>query len=399
MLARIFRQWKLFPITSLFVVISIALYVATRVYIDHGPPAKEPANTPSAQQAQLMKTLVLFGAVGLQKLWSGDWWRLVVSGFHHGFFLHLLGNVIAVALMGRLLETEFSRWWFLLFCLGSLMLTVIAEALVGVAAVGISGTGCAMLGLIIMHRRRDPELAWMVPKSAIWMGILSLLAGIPLQTSGALPIANLAHFTGLGYGILAGFIDGWKHRSRSHRVFLAMHLALVPLTLLAMQPTWTDAYKVMQLDNESTTAGQRIELLEQLLKENPDYPNYRTMLAESLFLEKQYEDSWRTALEGWNGNRDRAQRDLTKLIRELWSRLRKTEQREQYEAVMDELFVDKSDWAKERLDLAWYSVRAKVVDEYLELRDEQQRQEREPEPGEHLPDPDSPASASLGAAG
>jgi len=396
MLARIIRQWKLFPITSLLVVISVALYVATRVYIEMGPPAKVPAKTPAAQQAQLMDTLVLFGAVGLEEVWAGEWWRLLVSGLHHGFLLHLLGNIIAVALMGRLIETEFPRWWFLLFCLGSLVLTVAAEALTGTPAVGISGTGCAMLGLIIMHRRRDPELAWIVPPSAIWMGVLSLVAGIPLRSSGALPIANIAHFSGLGYGLLAGLVDGWRNRGASHSVFAAMHLLLVPVVALAMQPTWTDSYQAMLIDQERDDLGRKIGLIEELLEENPERTYYRSLLAQCLYLENRHDEAWRVALEGWNGNESRGQRELTDLIQQLWSQLTNPEKRERYESVMDELFVDKSDWAKQRLDLAWHSVRAQLVEDYRQYRAARLRGEREPEPGDNLPSPDSETSAALG---
>lgn len=399
MLSRILRQWKLFPITSLLVVVSVALYVATRVYLHQGPPANVPAKTPAGEQAKLMDTLVVFGAVGLHEVWDGEWWRLLVSGLHHGFLLHLLGNVIAVGLMGRLLETEFPRWWFLLFCLGSLMLTVTAESLTATPAVGISGTGCAMMGLIFMHRRRDPELAWIVPRSAIWMGLLSLLAGIPLRSSGALAVANIAHFSGLGYGLLVGLIDGWKNRTGARGLFAAMHLALIPLTLLAMKPTWTDSYRFRQVQEQQGDVDRRIELLAELVESRPEQTYYRQMLAETLFLENRNEEAWRVALDGWNGNSTSGQRALTILLQQLWSRLGTVEQRERYEAVMDELFADRADWAKQRLDLGWHSVRGQLVEELRQLRDARMRQAREPEPGQNLPSPDSQTSAALGSAG
>ncbi len=253
-----------------------------------------------------------------------------------------------------------------------------------------------MLGLIIMHRLRDPELAWIVPSSAIWMGVLSLVAGIPLRSSGALPIANIAHFSGLGYGLIVGLVDGWRNRGASRSVFAAMHLLLVPLVALAMQPTWTDSYQAMLIDQERGDLSKKIGLIEDLLEKNPERTYYRSLLAQCLYLEERDDEAWRVALEGWNGDDSRGQRELTVLIQQLWSQLKNAEQREDYESVMDELFVDRSEWAKQRLDLAWHRVRAKLVEDYRQYRASQLLEEREPEPGDNLPSPDSETSAALG---
>lgn len=418
MLVLLRRQWKLFPVTSAVVVTATALFAATRTvwaiswapwaagktlhfvrenlgwYPELRTVARALARIDGRQVEPIMEQ---FGAIGLRRFWDGEAWRLLVAGFHHGFFLHLAGNVVVLAYLGRFMESRMRPLAFLGFCLASSVFSVLAEVLAGNPAVGLSGAGYAMFGYLIVARLRDEELASQLPRSMVIAGLVSVLACLPISWLGLLPIANIAHFTGLGYGLLAGTLVLVPEHRVARAAFLASHLLLWPMTALAMKPTWTDTYLIHRA-LATDDPVESIRWLSEMLERHPERTDVRHDLAVDYVRAGQRDKAWRLAVEGWGGGVGRSQQLLVRLLRSLWQMMPDDEARVRAEVVMDEVLGDESEFAKSRLDLAWYSVVAQQ--ERARIRQMMTQAATQDQTAADLPDvtvdPDRPGSAARG---
>ena len=178
-------------------------------------------------------------------LWRGQWWRLLVSAFHHVNFLHLAGNAITLWLLADLLEPRLGRVRFLIFSLAGAMFSFVPEVLMDNDCVGLSGLVFAMFGLLLVMRQCDEELVARMPDRFIVWGFAWLFLCIPLTTLAIVPIANAAHCFGLVYGYTVGKVCfNESARARRFAPFLLVVVNAVPLGLLvaAMHPFWEGRY-------------------------------------------------------------------------------------------------------------------------------------------------------------
>lgn len=139
----------------------------------------------------------LGGALIPDKVWAGEWWRVLTSPLLHVQPRHLLVNLAGLALFGHLATTVFG--------LGRAALTAMAGAYLGTLAslmwvdgwaLGASGAVFALLGATVVGglRLRPP------PHPAVpW---LLAAASITLALSG--PTNRVAHIAGLAAGALCG---------------------------------------------------------------------------------------------------------------------------------------------------------------------------------------------------
>lgn len=96
--------------------------------------------------AQTSALLLRAGAVNAQLLSEGEWWRIITSQFLHVHFPHLLFNMLALLLLGGMLERDFG--WRRLVAL--YLLSGVIGQLIGVVAnpaLVSSGASQATMGL------------------------------------------------------------------------------------------------------------------------------------------------------------------------------------------------------------------------------------------------------------
>lgn len=267
MLATALNRWKLFPITLIFVTISLTLFVAenayriqdtegvadigrslglatTRIRLDHG------------QQVEGLK--------GPFDVWDGQVWRFMVNAFAHIGFVHLIGNLVGLVLLGYWLETRI-RWFdYLFFYLfagfGSILLEYIMH---GSVAVGTSGAIYALFGRLLVMRFSDEELQEGFPEFLVGLFLIWLVLCVPLATSGLMPIANWAHFFGFFYGAIFGLLQlstkwVWSRRMAVGS-FAFAHLLVVPGMYLAVHPVWNGAYQWYRSETAGPFARERLQ--------------------------------------------------------------------------------------------------------------------------------------------
>jgi membrane associated rhomboid family serine protease len=161
---------------------------------------------------------------GIAGLWTLFTMTLVHS---HRQPTHIIFNMLAFSVLGRLLETIY----------GSLRFTLLLIALAWVASaaqiefgggigIGLSGVIYGIFGFMIGASPRSPFLWWFVKKNAPMLIGWAVLCLILTQT-GVMSIGNGAHFGGLIYGIVYGLIYGLP---RFRPVFFGLAV-LIPVLL------------------------------------------------------------------------------------------------------------------------------------------------------------------------
>jgi len=158
----------------------------------------------------------------------GAVWALLTTTLVHSPSnpLHIVFNVMAFSVLGRLIETIYGP-----FRLGLLL---IALAFVASAAqlefdglgIGLSGVVYGIFGFMIGASPSNPFLWWFVKKNAVSLLGWAVIAVVISQTS-SLKIGNVAHFSGLFYGAICGLIYGLP---RYRYLFIGLAV-LIPIIL------------------------------------------------------------------------------------------------------------------------------------------------------------------------
>ncbi len=140
--------------------------------------------------------------VSYEAVMGGEYARLITYMFTHGGLLHLLGNMSALWVAGRLVEKRNGAASFLLVY----VLSGIAAALVSISfngdpsqiTVGASGAVCGLLGALFTSEAFTDRYQRRIPLTTIAFAILvSLTGGARYMNTD-----NLCHIGGLVFGML-----------------------------------------------------------------------------------------------------------------------------------------------------------------------------------------------------
>lgn len=160
------------------------------------------------------------GVLGFTAAWIGlslplavRPWTIVTSVYAHATISHLVTNVVALALIGLVIERVTTRLRYHLFVLGTGVIAGITEVVVNgflggsVIVLGVSGAvlalyGYAMTGNIVIGRVLDRIN---LDRRAQAVLFLALALGVTVLTA-ASGVAVIAHFTGFLIGLIAGRI-------------------------------------------------------------------------------------------------------------------------------------------------------------------------------------------------
>ena len=193
--SKLLQEFKHYPLTYIIILLNIAIYFLVALsgssFID--------LNT---------RLLVDWGALyGPVIVAEGAWWRLLSAMFLHGGMTHLLMNMVSLYLVGRGLESYFSRGAYLSIYLfsgliGGLVSLYIHPVSVGIGASGaIFGVFGALAGFFLAHRDRIGDYTKAFMKDFIAVLGLNLFIGL------AIPSVDMsAHIGGLLVGLVAGYL-------------------------------------------------------------------------------------------------------------------------------------------------------------------------------------------------
>ena len=141
--------------------------------------------------------LVDAGALVRNRVLEGESWRMLSATMLHGGFDHLLGNCVALYILGLAGEHALGAWRVLVIYVASGLAGSLASVLTGPGpSVGASGAICGLMGAVVLilyrYRRvyhvRDKEIAFVL---AGWAAYTIIMGAIDPR------IDNWAHLGGL----------------------------------------------------------------------------------------------------------------------------------------------------------------------------------------------------------
>jgi rhomboid protease GluP len=137
------------------------------------------------------------GALVRNRVLEGEYWRMLSATLLHGGFDHLLGNCVALYILGMAGEHALGAWRVLVLYVASGLAGSLASVLTGPGpSVGASGAICGLMGGVVVilykYRRtyhvRDKEIGLVL---AGWAAYTIVIGALDPQ------IDNWAHLGGL----------------------------------------------------------------------------------------------------------------------------------------------------------------------------------------------------------
>ncbi len=152
------------------------------------------------------RSILEAGALVRERVLDGEWWRVITAMFLHGGAAHLIGNMVALFVVGMACEHAFGAGRTAVVYLGS----GIAGAALSMAAgpgpsVGASGAIFGVLAAVVVVLYRHQHRFYLRDKR---IGVvLALWAGWQILTGFLSPfIDNFAHLGGLAGGAVAALL-------------------------------------------------------------------------------------------------------------------------------------------------------------------------------------------------
>lgn len=146
---------------------------------------------------QSQASIVDAGALARSRVLEGEYWRLFSATLLHGGTDHLIGNCLALYVLGMAGEHALGAWRMLVLYLASGLAGSVASVLTGPGpSLGASGAICGLMGGVILilwkYRRvyyvRNKEIGLVL---AAWAAYTIFIGAVDPQ------IDNWAHFGGL----------------------------------------------------------------------------------------------------------------------------------------------------------------------------------------------------------
>ena len=138
----------------------------------------------------------------LPEVQAGEVWRLLTPIFLHFGVLHLVFNLMAFTFLGQMMERLGGPALLSSFVVLSGLVSNFSQYLAtGANFGGLSGVDYALFGYVWMKSRFDPFSGYFLAESTVVFAMVWLV----LCFTGTMgPVANVAHLSGLLFGIVWG---------------------------------------------------------------------------------------------------------------------------------------------------------------------------------------------------
>ncbi|MCM2266265.1 MAG: rhomboid family intramembrane serine protease [Elusimicrobiales bacterium] len=155
---------------------------------------------------QSPEAIVAAGAIYRDKVFGGQAWRLVTGMFLHGGYAHLIGNCVALYVLGLAAQRAWGRSRALLiYFAGGAAASFVSALAQTRPAVGASGAIFALMGAVVVFffRNRGALLARSrrIGAGLLGWGLFQLALGLLSPY-----VDNWAHFGGLAAGAALGLV-------------------------------------------------------------------------------------------------------------------------------------------------------------------------------------------------
>jgi GlpG protein len=213
--------------------------------------------------------------------WKPHPWTLVTSTLLHASYMHLAFNAYWTARFGVAVESAFGALAMAGFLLLFAVCSSAPQVAVAGGGIGLSGVGYALFGFLWTLSRFDRRYRGCLDERTTMLFVVWFVFCIVLSATGAMPIGNIAH----GSGLVVGAATGWAVADTSRTVVaratpLFIVLSAVVLTCTILQP-WLQSprARLVELDMQANKALQ-----------DGDNARAERLLAEVVALDPK--DSW-----------------------------------------------------------------------------------------------------------
>jgi GlpG protein len=175
--------------------VGACLLVAVVTFV-HGP------NNPLVRALRMTDYSIF--QTGLPEIRSGQVWRLVTPIFIHFGLLHLLFNMLWLLDLGNLIEARSGPRKLAAMVLVFAVLSNLGQySYAGPRFGGMSGVVYGLFGYVWLRGKLDPRSGLSMDPTTALLMLAWFFLGL---TNWVAPLANVAHATGLGLGLLLGYL-------------------------------------------------------------------------------------------------------------------------------------------------------------------------------------------------
>jgi GlpG protein len=172
-------------------------------------------------------------------VWDGQLWQPFTTALLHGGLLHAAFNVWWLWVFGQVLEPRLGSPRFLLACVLLAYTSMLPQFIIANystlpphAIVGFSGVVYGLFGMLWVGRRWEREFYAVCNPATVRLMLIWFVLCIAMTSAGVMPVANIAHGSGLFFGVLFGlacFAPGhrWPWRALAALATFAVLATLV----------------------------------------------------------------------------------------------------------------------------------------------------------------------------
>jgi membrane associated rhomboid family serine protease len=177
----------------------------------------------------------------LSTMWTGRLWQPFTTTLLHGNLLHAAFNVYWLVTFGWALEHRFGSGRFLGLVVLLAYVSILPQFVISnynqpvdqqIAVVGLSGVIYGLFGILLVGRKWHRELEQVCDARTVQILLIWFVLCILLTQARLLPVANVAHGSGLLFGIVYGLVAFDRGRRLQWAVLATVATLLVLATLV-----------------------------------------------------------------------------------------------------------------------------------------------------------------------
>jgi GlpG protein len=174
-----------------------------------------------------------WGASSFTEIFDGDYWGLITSNFLHVEVWHIIFNLFWFWFLGKKIEFESNKLFYLLLVLSSALVSSLAQlSFSDASGIGLSGIAYAFFGFVFIKSKSSDAYKNYLDRQAISLFFAWLVICIVITKLGLMNIGNAAHVGGLVWGMLLAYLT----RFASYKQWAG---ALLLLAVLGSSVWWS----------------------------------------------------------------------------------------------------------------------------------------------------------------
>lgn len=205
--------WRRMPVSCSLVILCVVFFPAT--WGDPETPGKL-LRLLSFSDFQIVGDYLRYPDFATN-LRTGQFWRLWTPALLHFGALHLIFNMLVLWLLAPRIEVALGGWRLVAVVLIVTPISNCAQYLMSNWPLfgGMSGVDYGLLGYLLIAGRYLPNPILRVPMVIVIVMLVSLvLLSFGVMSLFGVDVANGAHWSGLGAGLVLGLVFTWRDRHR-----------------------------------------------------------------------------------------------------------------------------------------------------------------------------------------